>query len=436
MLNSPFRLSVSSLCRTARVLTGGPSLSPVLAATLLFLTVGTDSAHAAIGDQLAKLLATDGAAGDRFGRSVAISGNRAIVGAYFDDVGAHDSGSAYVFDATTGAHLAKLVPDDGGWEDYFGISVAISGNTAIVGSAYTGSGSAYVFDVTTGAQLTKLVPSDGANLDFFGGSVAISGNIAIVSSVGDDDKGDRSGASYLFNVTTGTQLAKLRARDGAPGDDFGTEVAISGNIAVVGALYDDDRGLNSGSAYLFDVTTRTQIRKLLAVDGAAGDYFGGSVSISGNRAIIGAYGDDDLGDSSGSAYLFDVATGTQIAKLRASDGAADDRFGSSVAISGNTAIVGARGHDGSGADSGSAYLFDVTTGAQLARLLASDGAAGDQFGNSVTISATTAVVGASYDDDRGSDSGSAYVFSLVPEPGTGSLLATAAAALLAFRRRR
>ena len=147
-------------------------------------------------------------------------------------------------------------------------------------------------------------------------------------------------------------------------------------------------------ARIFDSET-----KLTSSDAAADDQFGHRVGISGGTAIVGARYDDDAGEDSGSAYLFDVTTGNQLFKLTASDAAADDRFGQSVGISGGMAIVGAIGNDDAGSESGSAYLFDVTTGKQLFKLTASDAAAGDQFGYSVAISGTIAVVGAFLDDD-------------------------------------
>ena len=306
-------------------------------------------------DQFAKLTASDGAVSDEFGRSVAISGTTAIVGAYLDDDNGSSSGSAYLYDTASSQQIAKLTASDGEASDLFGLSVAISGATAIVGASQ------------------------------------------------DDDNGANSGSAYLFDTASGRQIAKLTASDGAAGDRFGRSVAISGTTAIVGAYLDDDNGSGSGSAYLFDITTGRQIAKLTASDGAAFDVFGHSVAISGTTAIVGAFQDDDNGSSSGSAYLFDITTGQQIAKLTAPDGAANDNFGLFVAISGTTAIVGARGDDDNGGTSGSAYLFDTTTGQQIAKLTASDGAAGDQFGFSVAISGTTAIVGAFEDNDNGYD---------------------------------
>ena len=253
--------------------------------------------------------------------------------------------------------------------------------------------------------------SDGAEEDGFGFSVAISSATAIVGALGDDN-----GSAYLFDTTTGRQIAKLLAKDGAAGDLFGVSVAISGTTAIVGAYRDDDNGANSGSAYLFDTTTGRQIAKLLANDGAARDFFGRSVAISGATAIVGAIGDDENGAGAGSAYLFDTTTGRQIAKLLPDDGTGLDTFGISVGISGATAIVGAHWGVGNGTSSGSAYFWDISdpeNPIQIAKILPNDGAEADRFGFSVAISPDgigTAIVGAFADDDNGTNSGSAYLF--------------------------
>ncbi|MCK4873234.1 MAG: FG-GAP repeat protein [Phycisphaerales bacterium] len=382
--------------------------------------LSTAPAHADPGDELFKLLASDGVEGDWFGDAVAISGTTAIVGAYGDDDNGDWSGSAYLFDTTTGQQIAKLLANDGALYSYFGWSVAISGATAIVGAHEdddngSNSGSAYLFDISdpaNPAQIAKLLASDGAAGDRFGWSVAISGTIAIVGACYDDDHGGDSGSAYLFDTTAGQQIAKLLPSDGAGGDEFGYSVAISSTTAIIGAYRDDDNGWGSGSAYFFDTTTGQQIAKLLPSDGAANDYFGYFVAISDTTAIVGAYRDDDNGADSGSAYLFDVTTGQQIAKLLPGDGAEGDYFGDPVAISGTAAVVGARYDADNGTGSGSAYLFDISDPAnptQIAKLLPSDGAVEDYFG-SVAISGAIAIVGAIGDDDNGTNSGSAYLF--------------------------
>ena len=373
-----------------------------------------------------KLIASDGAQNDCFGQSVSTSGDYAIVGACYDDDKGNESGSAYIFaldylNCSDWDQMVKLTALDGAAGDGFGNSVSICGNYAAVGAVGdddrgTESGSAYIFkyDGTIWSQQAKLTASDGAANDNFGCSVSISGDYAIVGAFFVDEKG----SAYIFkrDGTNWSQQAKLTDSDGAADDAFGISVSISGNYAIVGAYADDGKVADSGSAFIFkhDGTTWVQQSKLTALDGAADDGFGVSVSISGNYAIVGAYGDDDRGTDSGSAYIFkyDGATWSQQAKLTALDGARYDYFGYSVSISGDYAIIGAYYDDDKGSSSGSAYFFkrDGAIWSQQAKLIASDGAADDRFGYSVSISRDYAIVGAYHDDDRGSNSGSAYMF--------------------------
>jgi hypothetical protein len=269
-----------------------------------------------------------------------------------------------------------------------------------------------------------LLASDGAAGDFFGNSPSISGDTALIGALYDDDNGVDSGSAYIFtrSGTTWTQQAKLNASDCAPGDNFGVFVSLSGDTALIAAWYDDDNGVNSGSAYVFtrSGTTWTQEAKLLASDGASTDRFGVYVSLDGDSALIGACYDDDNGVDSGSAYIFTRSgtTWTQEAKLNALDAAAGDVFGASVSISGDTALIDAGWDNDNGVDSGSAYIFtrSGTTWTQEVKLLASDGAAGDWFGvYNVCLDGNTAFIGACYDDDKGVDSGSLYVFVKKPE---------------------
>ena len=329
--------------------------------------------------QQAKLTADDGAANDTFGGNVALSGDTAVIGALRDDdeVNGVDSGSAYVFtrSGTSWSQQAKLTADDGAAGDEFGYSVALSGDTAVIGAARddddvngVASGSAYVFtrSGTNWSQKAKLTADDGAAGNVFGISVALFDDTAVIGADLDDNKGNNSGAAYVFtrSGSTWSQQAKLTADDGAADDIFGIRVALSGDTAVIGAARDDDKGDNSGAAYVFirSGTTWSQQAKLTAADGAANDRFGTRVALSGNTAVIGAILDDDKCDNSGSAYVF-TRSGTswsQQAKLTAADGTADDVFGWSVALSGDTAVIGAPTSifvfPGG---TGSAYVFDI-----------------------------------------------------------------------------
>jgi len=262
----------------------------------------------------------------------------------------------------------------------------------------------------------KLLASDGDANDNFGYSVSISGDYAILGAEGDDSG---KGSAYIFkwNGTSWVEQQKLTASDGNTSDYFGWSVSISGDYAIVGAYGDDVNGTYSGSAYIFkrDGTSWVEQQKLTASDGADGDWFGSSVSISGDFALVGAFLDDGNVIDSGSAYIFkrDGTSWVQQQKLTASDGAADDYFGCSVSISGDYAIVGAYGGNGNVIDSGSAYIskWNGTSWSEQAELTASDGAASDYFGVSVSISGDLAIVVTPYDD---SYKGSAYAFGSCP----------------------
>lgn len=370
-----------------------------------------------------KLLPSDGEAGDSFGFGVSLSGDTALVGAAGDDDNGFNSGSAYVFLRSDAgwSEQAKLIASDGEELDIFGRSVSISADTALIGASHdddngTGSGSAYVF-VRSGnvwSEQAKLLARDGAAHDRFGWSVSILGDTALVGADSDDDKGDDSGSAYIFGWGDAgwTQQGKLRASDGAVFDFFGASVSLSADSALVGAPFHDGDALDLGSAYVFvrHEDGWIQQAELRASDGERGDHFGASVSIYGDTALVGASGDDDNGIDSGSAYVFvrDGTVWTQQAKLRASEGESFDHFGDAVSLSTNTALVGAWAAD----ENGSAYLFERhgTAWTEQEQLLASDGAIFDFFGDAVSLSGNTSLVGAWQDDDNGEGSGSAYVF--------------------------
>ena len=384
-----------------------------------------------------KLLADDGAGNDQFGESVSIDGDRALLGAPRDDDNGDRSGSAYVFERQpdgSWTQVAKLTADDGAADDRFGQSVSLDGDRALVGASGDddnggSSGSAYVFERSGGTwtQVAKLTADDGDALDRFGLSVSLSGDRALVGAFGDDDNGGSSGSAYVFEQSgdSWTQKAKLTAADRTA--LFGISVSIDGPRALVGTF-------GSNSAYVFEQSgdSWTQVAKLTADDGDANDQLGISVSIDGPRALVGAFGDDDKGADSGSAYVFEQSedSWTQVAKLTADDGAAGDLFGRPVSLSGSRALAGAFFDDNAnGTDSGSAYVFEQSgdSWTQVAKLTADDGAANDRFGQSVSLSGSRALVGGYFDDNaNGTDSGSAYVFRLNEPPVATDDVATTA----------
>jgi trimeric autotransporter adhesin len=383
--------------------------------------------------QQAELTASDGGEYDDFGYSVAVNGNTAVVGATCHPYQPPNCGpgAAYVFVQNAGAwsEQAELAASDGAAGDGFGYSVAVSGSTVVVAARYHafGSeydyGSAYVFVESSGTwtQQAELTASDGSTLDFFGSSVAVAGSTIVVGANGNNTY---TGAAYIFvqNGTTWTQQAELTASDGVQFNFFGNSVAISGSTVVVGSPFHEASGSNNpgpGAAYVFTQSGETwsEQAEFTASDGVAGDGFGWSVAVDGGTAVAGA-GGHTVGSNSGqgAAYVF-VQNGlawNQQAELTASDGQAGDHFGTSVAVSGSSVVVGTNpGTNGQG----TAYVFgqNGTAWTQQAELTASDGAVSDDFGWSVGLNGNTALVGAPY-HKVGSNlqQGAAYMFEGAP----------------------
>ena len=401
--------------------------------TVLVLCAGTGFSPALGQNEVAKLLPADGALEDYFGHAVAVSGDTAVIGMQYDDHG-ENSGAAYVFHLDGGEWVqqAKLLPADGEASDKFGASVAIDGNTIIVGAEEdddiaVNAGSAYVFrfDGSIWGQQAKLLPADDDPDALFGHSVGISGETVLIGTPGHEflNQYTRSAYVFRFDGSNWVQEAKLAASDGAEADLYGITVDLDGDTALIGAPYDDVVERDSGSAYVFhfDGSNWVQQQKITPADGAKLDSFGCDVTVSANHLLVGACKDDDSGDDSGSAYVFQFngTSWVQQAKLLAPGGAANDFFGFGVAIDGNAAIIGAPSDDDGGANSGSAHLFRFNGENWIhdQKIVASDGAAWDAFGWSVGVSGNVTTVGSLRDDDNASNSGSGYVFTFAMCPG-------------------
>ncbi|MCI0651352.1 MAG: FG-GAP repeat protein [Planctomycetes bacterium] len=379
-------------------------------------------------DEEIKLLAADGAAGDRLGYSLAISGDFAIAGATQDDDNGEDAGAAYLFEFEDGqwGEQEKLLASDGTAGDGFGVSVAIFGDVAIVGAWFDDddgmdSGSAYLFrfDGTAWVEEARLLPSDGAAGEYFGIAVAAAADRVVVGAGWDEENGAISGAAYVYCYDNGEWIEeeKLMPADGSPGANFGISAAISSDVVVIGARWDIENGTDSGAAYVFrrDGGAWTEEAKLLASDGTPYDRFGSAVSVAGDLIAVGAIFDDDIGLLAGSAYLFRYVLGEWIeeVKLAPAGASSGDGFGNSVAVSGDIAAIGAYNLDYAGDNSGAVYIFRYVDAEwiEAATLAPSDGAEWDFFGYSVAFSGAFVAAGAILDDDLGSESGAVYLFS-------------------------
>ncbi len=404
----------------------------------------------------AEFIADDGAQYDGFGRTVAVSGDVVLVGAPNDDDNGSGSGSAYLFsyDGANWIDEDKLI---GAADEYFGTSVALDGDTAVIGAPESGGtedeygpGAVYVFRYVGAAwgAGTPLTAADGAAEDYFGNSVAISGDTVVVGapyngwSNVDDDWVNGPGAAYVFrfNGASWVSQGKLTAADGEPGDHFGSSVSISGDTIVVGAPFENENGTDAGAAYVFqrNGTTWTPQGKLPSTGIEADDEFGCAVANSSDTIAVGAKRDGDMADDAGAVYVFgyDGANWVEETKLTASDGMLNARFGISVAISSeNTIAIGAEWDEAKG----SAYVFwhDGWSWIEEPKLTAPVRGT-DYFGASVAISGDAVLVGAPYYgiDDEGAAFLSTVKYVNVPESSMLALNLAAIAALALVARRR
>jgi hypothetical protein len=338
-------------------------------------------------------------------------------------------GSANAFTADL-TETQRVVASDEWARDFYGVNVAISGDTAIVGAHqnddacpthdnFCDSGAAYILvrNGDTWTEQAKLRASDESERAWFGRAVAISGDTAVIGAVGTD----ATGGLYVFtrSGSTWTEQAKLDGLDAVTGDGLGVSVAISGDTVVAGAYRQDNTGgSRAGAVYVFtrSGTTWSQEAKVVADDADAWDYFGELVAISGDTFIVGERLDDGAAHNAGAVYVFTRSGGTwtQQAKLTASDAASSDVLGYAVAISGDTIVTGAANDDGVGA----AYVFHRSAGTwtEEAKLTPSDPPDIWGFGIGVAIDGDTLVVTNPRDDAVEGKGGAAFVYSL---DGTG-----------------
>ncbi len=320
---------------------------------------------------VAKVFATDGAAGDQFGRAIAVEDDVVVIGARLHDAGGTSAGAAYVFERLGGTwqQVAKLQPDDLAAGDRFGVSVGVSGSTIVIGASRNdqmalNAGAVYVYRRIGNqwSEHSSFFAADPAIDDYFGTSVAIDGGRIIIGARGRDSAGDESGAVYIFHPTVDSwaQQSKIVPPSLDNGDELGRSVAIEGDWAIMGAWRDDDAAPDAGAAYIyrFNGVNWNQSAKITASDGQALDGYGWAVDITDGTALVGAFGNDDMGNSAGSAYIyrFDGVNWNEELVAFAQTPEPNDNFGNSVAIDGPIALIGSPG--GSAVN---ARMFSITT---------------------------------------------------------------------------
>jgi hypothetical protein len=407
---------------------GRGHMSRYTALLLLMTILSACSVETKSMTEAAKLRAADGEANDYLGYSVSTDGVRAIVGAYGDDDRGTNAGAAYIFSTRNRkwSEEAKLLPVQASQNEQVGMAVAIDGEFAWVGSRGDiengpQTGSAYLFRHFEDGwvQIARFRSHASNTDDQYGLSVASHKGWAVVGAYGDAEKGRDAGCVYVYKLENDVWQFSERifAPKGKDTDYFGFSVDINGDRMIVGAFGDDTKGSRAGAAYVYrrrDEEWKLDVR-LTASDGSKHDMFGHSVAISGNVAAVGAHGNDTLGRFSGAAYVF--GRGQKgwrfLQKLEAPDKRANKYFGFSVDVSQKRVLVGARGDSHGGElQSGAAYLFarsgnkfapGVKYVAQLASQL-------DFLGRSVAVSDGFGFAGTHGDDDAGSLSGSVYTF--------------------------
>ena len=370
-----------------------------------------------------KVLASDGAEDDRYGKNVALFDEWFAVSANRDDDNGLNSGSVYIYNKIT-LDEYKITPSDGSSDDFFGKSISIYGNWLAVGSVYDDenglkSGSAYIFhyDGTNWIEYTKIVPIDGAPSDRFGYSIDIYDDVLICGAVYDDDGGEDSGAVYIYKLINGIWVyhQKILSSDSSPGDFFGVSLAIDSDIIAVGSVYDDDMGENSGSVSIFQIENYywEETQKIVPDDGEDFDFFANSLDLNTGKLVVSAFYDDSENINSGSVYIYDMLNSDFefSYKIEAEDSSLNDTFGLDVSIYDNWLAIGSLNND-NGLNSGSVYLYELGQNYILrqTKISPEDGNAYDEFSISLALGENELIVGAHFDDDLGDDSGSVYIY--------------------------
>jgi len=375
---------------------------------------------------LKELLASDSAPHDNYGIVVALSSDTAVIGAPFDSTRSFNAGSAYVYKHSNGAWSLqqKLQANDGAPGDQYGWSIALQGNTLLIGARFDddrgfNSGSIYAYTRidNTWVERQKFSAPDGSVNDQYGFTISLDGDVAFIGAPLDDDNGFESGSVYIYHRIAGLWSVekKFTAHDGEPGDQFGWSVALSASSALIGARFDDDEAFNSGSAYLYNRTAQTwhMKQKFTAIDAAVNDQFGWTVALDDNTAVIGARFNDDMGINSGSAYVYTLSDKewSLQQKLIASDGEPGNQYSWAIALDGDKLIIGAPFDNYEEAISGSSYVYSRSDNAwrEQQKLTANIEVLAARYGISVALEGDTTLIGACLEQHGGVLSESVHI---------------------------
>lgn len=319
--------------------------------------------------QVAKPTEAEGEQREYFGWGADVDGDTVIIGSPLLVRGGTDRGGAFSFERSGGAWPMDVEFFAGRGQE-FGYCISVERDQVMIGvpGADNDDGEMFIFDRSNGEwELVRgLEAPDSQSGDRFGAAVAIRGDLAVAGAYGDDDSGYNSGSAHVFGISgkRWEWASKLVPREVTESDLFGFSVAVAGRQILVGAPQHDGTGFDSGAVFVFEADEKGdwgEIDRLTPGDGASGDQFGYSLAASSELAVIGAIGDDDRGRTAGSAYVFQFSNGrwSHLAKLTADDAQAGDLFGFSVAVDSERVLIGAPRDDDRGESAGAAYVFEI-----------------------------------------------------------------------------
>jgi uncharacterized protein YqkB len=354
---------------------------------------------------------------DRFGNSVAVDDDSLLVGSRADETLGDDIGQAHMYDVRSGRLLFTLDDPTPSAKDMFGYSVSVKGDIAAIGAPNDSTfgnniGQVHIFDSQTGELIYTFdnpQPNEG---DMFGISTALAGNYIAVGAHRDDTTGDNQGAVYVFNTETKQLLYTIYDPTPTNQDEFGVSIAISNEVLYVGAHFDDTEGNNVGQVHSFRLGTGSFLRTYNDPTATSVDRFGTAISADGNHLLVGANGDDSIGQGIGQAYLFNASNGDLLHIFDDPTPTYFDRFGTAVAVKDSLIAIGVRTDDTLGTNVGQTHVFDTFTGELLQTIDDPTVSAFDNFGSAVAISERRILIGANNDDTNGFSVGQAHLFNL------------------------